>query len=116
MPLHEFMRHQVKLISYFDGDYLRQMMEIPMAQEKSDPIFFAQPKVQKFKFADMNKMVPMDPLKLIAFFEQCQAANKAAGVLEKITKDKKQPKEQKMAHLPVMRSHKSSYQQHCCHK
>ena len=29
---------------------------------------------------------------MIAFFKQCQATNKAAGVLEKITKDK-QPKE-----------------------
>jgi hypothetical protein len=31
--------------------------------------------------------------KMIAFFEQCQATGKAAGVLEKIAKDKKQPKE-----------------------
>jgi hypothetical protein len=29
-------------------------------------------------------MVPTDPLKMIAFFEQCQATNKVAGVLEKI--------------------------------
>jgi hypothetical protein len=36
-----------------------------------------------------------DPLKLITFFEQCQASNKAVGVLEKIAKDKKQPKEKK---------------------
>jgi hypothetical protein len=55
--------------------------------------FFAQPKVNQFKFADTNKTVRTDPLKLIAFLEQCQAANKAAGVLEKIAKDKKQPKE-----------------------
>jgi hypothetical protein len=38
-------------------------------------------------------MVPTNLLKLITFFEQCQATNKAAGILEKITKDKKQPKE-----------------------
>jgi hypothetical protein len=42
---------------------------------------------------------------MIAFFEQCQAINKAAGVLEKITKDK-QPTEKKMAHAPTARSHK----------
>jgi hypothetical protein len=34
-------------------------------------------------------MVPSNPLRMIAFFEQCQAANKVAGVLEKIAKDKK---------------------------
>jgi hypothetical protein len=65
---------------------------------------------------DTNKTVPTDLLKLIAFFEQCQAANKATGVLEKIAKDKKQPKEEKTAHLPAKRSRESSYQQHCHHK
>jgi hypothetical protein len=59
----------------------------------------------------LNKMVPTDPLKMIAFFEQCQATNKAADVLEKITKDK-QPKEKKTAHVPTARSHESSYHQH----
>jgi hypothetical protein len=32
---------------------------------------------------------------MIAFFEQCQVTDKAAGVLEKIAKDKKQSKERK---------------------
>ena len=35
MPMHEFMWRQVQLISYLNGDYLRQMMEILTAQEKS---------------------------------------------------------------------------------
>ncbi len=48
-----------------------------------------QPKAHQFKFADLNKLVPTDMLKLIAFFEQCQATNKVAGVLDKIAKDKK---------------------------
>jgi hypothetical protein len=91
-------------------------MELPTSQEKSEQIFFMQPKAHQFKFADMNKTVLTDPLKLIAFFEQCQAANKAADILEKIAKDKKQPKEKKMAQLPAARSGESSYQQHCCHK
>jgi hypothetical protein len=55
--------------------------------------------------------VPTDPLKMIAFFEQCQATNKAAGILEKIAKNK-QPKEKKTAQLPVAPSHESSYRQH----
>jgi hypothetical protein len=88
-------------------------MEVPTVQEKSEQIFFAQPKVHQIKFADLNKTVPTDPLKLITFFKQCQATNKAAGILKKIAKDKNQPKEKKMAHLPTARSHESSYQQHC---
>jgi hypothetical protein len=60
-------------------------------------------------------MVPTDLLKMIAFFEQCQATDKAAGVFEKIAKVK-QPKERKTAQLPVTRSRESSYRQHCSHK
>ncbi len=61
-------------------------------------------------------MVTMDPFWLMVFFEQCQAADKVAGVLEKIAKDKKQAEEKKTAHLPVVCSHDSSYQQHHCKK
>jgi hypothetical protein len=114
--MHEFTWHQVQLLSYLEGGYLCQTMDVPMAQEKSEQIFFAQPKAHQNKFADLNKTLPIDPLKMIAFFEQCQATNKAAGVLEKIAKDKKQPKERKTAHLPAARSHESSYRQHCSHK
>ncbi len=88
-------------------------MEVPTVQEKNKQIFFTQPKAVKFKFADLNKTVPTDPLKLIAFFKQCQATNNAAGILKKIAKDKKQPKEKNMAHLPATRSRESNYQQHC---
>ncbi len=73
------------------------MMDVPTVQEKSEQIFFAQPKVHQNKFANLNKMVPTNPLKMIAFFEQCQATNKAAWVHEKIANDKKQPKGRKMA-------------------
>ena len=73
-------------------------MDVPTAQEKSEQIFFAQPKAHQNKFADLNKTVPTDPLKMIAFFEQCQATNKAPGILEKIAKDN-QPKERKMAQI-----------------
>jgi hypothetical protein len=86
------------------------MMEVPTAQGKSEQIFFAQPKAHQFKFANLNKTVPTDLLKLIAFFEQCQATGKAAGILEKIAKDKKQPKEKKMTHLPSAHSRESNYQ------
>ncbi len=112
MSMHEFMRRQVQLLSYLKSDYLHLMMDVPMAQEKSEQIFFAQPKAHKNKFSDLNKTVHSNPLRMIAIFKQCQATNKAAGVLDKIAKDKKQPKEKKMAHLPVARSHESSYRQH----
>jgi hypothetical protein len=91
-------------------------MKVPTAQEKSEQIFFVRPKVHQFKFADFNKMVSTDPLKLMAFFKQCQATDKVAAILDKIAKDKKQPKEKKMAQLPAARSCESSYRQHHCHK
>jgi hypothetical protein len=84
------------------------MMDIPTAQEKSEQIFFAQLKTHQNKCADLNKTVPTDPLKMIAFFKQCQATNKVAGLLEKIAKDK-QPKEKKTAQLPVAHSRESGY-------
>jgi hypothetical protein len=111
MPMHEFMQHRVQLLSYLESGYLRQTMDVPMVQEKSEQIFFAQPKAHQNKFADLNKTVPTDPLKMIAFFKQCQTTDKAAGILKKIAKDK-QLKERKTAQLSVARSHESSYRQH----
>jgi hypothetical protein len=115
MPMHKFTRHWVQLLSYLNGGHLCQTMDVPTVQEKSEQIFFAQPKVHQNKLASLNKMVPTDPLKMIAFFAQCQATDKAASVLEKIAKDK-QPKERKTAQLPVARSRESSYRQHCSRK
>jgi hypothetical protein len=112
MLMHKFMRCRVQLLSYLESGYLRWTMDVPTAHEKSEQIFFAQPKAHQNKFADLNKMVPADPLRMVAFFEQCQATEKAAGVLDKIAKDKKEPKEKKTAHLPTARSHESSYCQH----
>ncbi len=71
MPMHEFMWCQVQLLSYLESDYLHRMMNIPMAQEKSEQIFFAQPRAHQNKFANLNKMIPANPLRMIAFFEQC---------------------------------------------
>ncbi len=111
--MHKFMRCRVQLLSYLKGGYLHRTMEVSMAQEKSKEIFFVQSKAHQNKFLDLNKMVPTEPLKMIAFFEQCQATDKSSGVLKKIAKDKKQPKEKKTTHLPAARSRESSYQQHC---
>jgi hypothetical protein len=109
MPMHEFMRHWVQLLSYLESDYLCRTMDVPTVQEKSEQIFFVQPKVHQNKFANLNKTVPADPLRMIAFFKQCQATNKAAGILEKIAKEKKQAKEKSTAHVPTAHSRESSY-------
>jgi hypothetical protein len=113
MRMHEFMQREVQLLSYLEGDYLCRTMDAPTAQEKSEQIFFMQLKAHQNKFADLNKMVPSNPLRMIAFFKQCQATDKAAGILDKIANDKKQLKEKKTAHLPVARSRELSYRQHC---
>jgi hypothetical protein len=116
MPMHNFMQRQVQLLSYLKGGYLCQTIEVPTVQEKSEQIFFVQPMAHQNKFTDLNKTVPTDPLKMIAFFEQCQATDKSSGILKKIANDKKQTKEKKMAHLPVRCSRRSSYHQHCSPK
>ncbi len=54
MPMHEFMRHQVQLLSYLESGFLCWMMDVPTAQEKSEQIFFVQPKAHQNKFADLN--------------------------------------------------------------
>ncbi len=46
MPMHKFMQRRVQLLSYLKGDYLCQTMDVPTVQEKSEQIFFAQPKAQ----------------------------------------------------------------------
>jgi hypothetical protein len=60
----------MQLLSYLKGDYLRRTIDLPTAQEKSEKIIFVQPKVHQNKFADLNKTVPTDPLRMIAFFKQ----------------------------------------------
>ncbi len=71
MPMHKFTQRRVQLLSYLEGGYLCQTMDVPTAQEKSEQIFFPQPKVHQNKFANLIKTVPANPLKMIAFFKQC---------------------------------------------
>ncbi len=58
MPMHEFMWREVQLLSYLKSDYLHQTMEVPIAQEKSEQIFFAQPKAHQNKFTNLKLTVP----------------------------------------------------------
>jgi hypothetical protein len=59
MPMHKFMQCQVQRLSYLEGGYLHQTMEVPSAQEKSEQIFFPQPKANQFKFADWTRRCPL---------------------------------------------------------
>ncbi len=52
MPMHKFTRHWVWLLSYLEGGCLHWTMDVPTAQEKSEQIFFMQPKVHQNKFAN----------------------------------------------------------------
>jgi hypothetical protein len=113
MPMNEFMRHQVQLFSYLNNGLLCQKMELPMLQKKLERMFLLQPKAHQFKFAETSKTMPTDPLWLMAFFKQCQTANKVSGVLDML-KEKKQPKEKKMAHLSVTCSCGLNHRHHCC--
>ncbi len=42
VPIDEFTWRQVQLLSYLEGDYLHQTVDVPMTQEKSEKIFFVQ--------------------------------------------------------------------------
>jgi hypothetical protein len=110
--MHEFMWHQVQLFSYLHGGYLHQTMEFSTAKEKSKQIFLTQPKAHQFKFAETNKVVPMDPLWLVDFFEQCQTVNKTTSDLDKL-KEKKLSKGKNMAHPPVACSRDLNHRHYC---
>ncbi len=84
MPMHEFMRHQVQLLSYFEGGYLHWTIDVPTAQEKSEQIFFALPKAHQNKFADLNKMVPTDPLKMIASLSSVKQPTRRLAFLRRL--------------------------------
>jgi hypothetical protein len=58
-------------------------MDVPTVQEKSEQIFFAQPKAHQNKLGNLNTTILTEPLKMNAFFEQGQATDMAAGILEK---------------------------------
>jgi hypothetical protein len=74
----------VQLLSYLKSDYLHRTMDVPMAQEKSEQIFFAQPKVHQNKFANLNKMVPADPLKMIAFLSSVKQPTRWLAFLRRL--------------------------------
>jgi hypothetical protein len=71
MPMHEFTWHRVQLLSHLASEYLHQTMDVSTVQEKSEQIFFVQPKTHQNRFTNLNKMVPANPLRMITFFEQC---------------------------------------------
>ncbi len=73
---------------------------VAQGTRESKQIFLVQLKAHQFKLPQSNKTIPTNPLWLVTFFEQCQTANKAASVLDKL-KEKKLLKEKRTDHLPV---------------
>jgi hypothetical protein len=55
-----------------------------MAQEKSEQIFFVQPKAHQNKFADLNKTVPADPLRMIAFLSSVKQPTRRLAFLRRL--------------------------------
>jgi hypothetical protein len=84
MPMHEFTWHQVQLLSYIKGGYLCQTMEVPTAQEKSEQIFFAQPKAHQNKCADLNKMVPTNLLKMMLSLSSVKQLTRRLAFLRRL--------------------------------
>jgi hypothetical protein len=84
MPMLEFTWCQVQLLSYLKDGYLRRTIEVPMVQEKSEQIFFVQPKVHQNKFADLNKAVPTNPLKMIVSLSSVKQLTRRLAILRRL--------------------------------
>jgi hypothetical protein len=65
-------------------------MELPTKQEKIEQIFFSVPKKHQQKYAETHKMLPDDHVPLVCFFEQCQNADRASGILDQLQQEKKE--------------------------
>jgi hypothetical protein len=65
-----------------------------------------QPKAHQFKFADLNKMVPTDPLKLIVFSSSVKQPTRQLAFLRRLPRTRSSKKEKKTAHLPAAHSRK----------
>ena len=64
------------------------MMEWPTKMEKIKQIFFSMPRKHQQKYAEMHKTLPDDHVALVCFFDQCQNADRANGVLDQLQKEK----------------------------
>jgi hypothetical protein len=67
-------------------------MDVPTAQEKSEQIFFAKPKGHQNKFADLNKMVPTDLLKMIVSLSSVRQPAKWLAFLRRLPRTSSQRK------------------------
>ena len=88
MPMHDYMRRRVQLVGYLEKGLLRATMELPTKTEKIEQIFFSMPRKHQQKYAETHKTLPDDHVTLVCFFEQCQNADRANGVLDQLQKEK----------------------------
>ena len=75
MPMHDYMRRRVQLVSYLKKGLLRSTMELPTKTEKIEQIFFSMPRKHQQKYVETHKTLPDDHVALVCFFEQCQNAD-----------------------------------------
>ena len=92
MPVHDFMRRRVQLMTYLEDGLLRRTMALPGDQEKIEQVFFSVPLRHRQKYAETHKSLPTDVTTLACFFEQCQNADAINGTLKALKREKKQPK------------------------
>ena len=92
MPVHDFMRRRVQLMTYLEDGLLRRTMALPGDQEKIEQVFFSVPLRHRQKYAETHKSLPTDVTTLACFFEQCQNADAINGMLKALKCEKKQSK------------------------
>jgi hypothetical protein len=63
----------------------------PQRKRKANKPFSCRQRRISLSSGKQTKMVPTDPLCLVAFFEQCQTADKVAGVLDKLKEPNAKP-------------------------
>lgn len=92
MPVHDFMRRRVQLMTYLEDGLLRRTMALPGDQEKIEQVFFSVPLRHRQKYAETHKSLPTEVTMLACFFEQCQNADAINGTLKALKREKKQSK------------------------
>jgi hypothetical protein len=76
-------------------------MEVPMAQEKIKQIFFAQPKAHQFKFADLNKTVPLTRSSSLLSSSSVKQPTKRLAFLRRLPRIKSSQKKRKWFIFPL---------------
>ena len=88
MPMHDYMRRRVQLFGYLEKGLLCITMELPTKQETFEQIFLGAEEASAE--VETHKTLPDDHIPLVCFFEQCQNADRASGILDQLQKKKEE--------------------------